>query len=122
MVAVVDEGRGAAKLIGRFANNWSVIKKALGKLGAKRDLLCCYEAGPTGYGLYRQLNEAGIACVVIAPSLVPTRSGSRVKTDRRDAAALAHFLRSGDLTAVCVPDEETEAIDAWNPPRDDYKL
>jgi transposase len=73
-------------------------------------LQVCYEAGPTGYGLQRYLARAGVRCVVVAPSLVPTQSGSRVKTDRRDARRLAHFLRSGDLTPVWVPDEHTEAL------------
>jgi transposase len=71
---------------------------------------CCYEAGPTGFGLARQLQAAGWNCSVIAPSLVPKKPGSRVKTNRRDAAKLAHFLRSGDLTTVFIPDEASEAI------------
>ena len=71
---------------------------------------CRYEAGPTGFGLSRQLFAAGWGIAVIAPSLIPTKQGCRVKTNRRDAAKLAHFLRSGDLTIVHVPDEDTEAI------------
>lgn len=82
----------------------------LRKLGPLERLPVCYEAGPTGYGLQRYLARAGVRCVVVAPSLVPTQSGSRVKTDRRDARRLAHFLRSGDLTPVWVPDEHTEAL------------
>jgi transposase len=73
-------------------------------------LVACYEAGPTGYALHRQLQALGVECMVVAPSLVPTRSGDRVKTDRRDALKLARLLRSGDLTAVWVPDEEHEAL------------
>ena len=71
---------------------------------------CCYEAGPTGFGMQRMLTAEGIDCVVVAPSLVPSRAGDRVKTDRRDAVRLARFLRSGDLTEVHVPDEATEAM------------
>ena len=68
----------------------------------------------------RRLKKAGIDCVVVAPSLVP-QQGSRVKTDRRDARRLAHFLRSGDLTAVWVPDEQTEALRDLERSRDDAK-
>ena len=75
--------------------------------------MVCYEAGPTGYGLYRRFREAGVDCRVVAPSLVPTKAGNRVKTDRRDAVRLVHFLRSGDLTEVYVPDEADEALQAF---------
>jgi transposase len=84
-------------------------------------LWACYEAGPTGFGLYRRLCEVGIDCMVVAPSLVPSKAGDRVKTDRRDAARLAHFLRSGDLTKVHVPDEAAEAIRDLERARDDAK-
>jgi transposase len=70
----------------------------------------CYEAGPTGYGLARRLNEQGICCIVVAPSLVPTQKNRRIKTDRRDAVRLAHFLRSGDLVEVTIPEAQTEAM------------
>jgi transposase len=70
----------------------------------------CYEAGPTGYGLYRQILALGHACVVVAPSLIPRRPGDRVKTNRRDALSLARLLRAGELTAVWVPDETHEAV------------
>jgi len=85
---------------------WLVNK--LSKRGAK--LHFCYEAGPTGYGLYRQIVELGHDCVVVAPSLVPKRAGDRVKTNRRDAVSLARLHRAGELTAVWVPDEAHEAI------------
>jgi len=62
---------------------------------ASGEVRCCYEAGPTGYALHRQLTALGIECVVVAPSLIPARPGDRVKTDRRDAAKLARLLRSG---------------------------
>jgi transposase len=70
----------------------------------------CYEAGPTGYGLYRQLTELGQSCIVVAPSLIPRRVSDRVKTNRRDALSLARLLRAGELTAVWVPDEIHEAV------------
>src|SRR6516165_10614504 len=70
----------------------------------------CYEAGPTGYGLYRQVRALGHDCIVVAPSLVPKRPGERVKTNRRDAVTLARLLRAGDLTPVWVPDAVHEAV------------
>jgi transposase len=85
----------------------AMIKK-LGKPGNK--LRFCYEAGPTGYELYRQIKAAGHDCVVAAPSLIPTRAGDRVKTNRRDAMSLARFHRAGELTAVWVPDRAHEAM------------
>ncbi len=70
----------------------------------------CYEAGPCGYGIQRQLSARGHECVVVAPSLIPKRPGDRVKTDRRDAASLARLHRAGELTAVWVPDPGHEAM------------
>jgi transposase len=70
----------------------------------------CYEAGPTGYDLYRQLSALGVDTTVIAPSLTPRRPGDRVKTDRRDARRLAGLFRAGELTAVRVPTREEEAV------------
>ena len=80
------------------------------KLGPAEKLRACYEAGPTGYVVYWQLAELGIQCEVVAPTLVPVKVGDRVKTDRRDAEKLARCYRSGDLTAVWVPDEGSEAL------------
>jgi transposase len=71
---------------------------------------CCYEAGPTGYALQRQLTAAGVPCTVIAPSLTPVRPGSRVKTDRRDARKLAELFRAELLTEVHPPTEAEEAL------------
>ena len=82
---------------------------------------CCYEAGPTGYGLARALIAAGWACDVIAPSLVPKKSGERIKTDRRDAVKLAQNHRAGELVAVFIPDEQTEAIRDLERAREDAK-
>ena len=70
----------------------------------------CYEAGPTGYGLYRLIRSLGHECTVVAPSLIPRKPGDRVKTNHRDAISLARLLRAGELTAVWVPDEDHEAI------------
>ena len=70
----------------------------------------CYEAGPCGYGVYRQLTGLGHRCAVVAPSLIPRKPGERVKTDRRDATLLARLHRAGELTAVWVPDAGHEAM------------
>jgi transposase len=78
--------------------------------GRYEKLYFCYEAGPTGYGLYRQVRALGHDCIVVAPSLVPKRPGERVKTNRRDAVTLARLLRAGDLTPVWVPDAVHEAV------------
>jgi transposase len=71
---------------------------------------CCYEAGPTGYLLQRRLRSEGVMCTVAAPSLIPVRPGSRIKTDRRDAQKLGELLGAGLLTAVHPPSEEEEAL------------
>ena len=77
---------------------------------SRGDLTCCYEAGPTGYALQRQLGALGVHCLVIAPSLTPVKPGSRIKTDRRDARKLAELLRADLLTAVQPPSETEEAL------------
>jgi hypothetical protein len=74
------------------------------------ELSTCYEAGPCGYTLQRQLNSLGVACQVIAPSLIPVKPGDRIKTDRRDARKLAELLRAGLLTEVHPPTAEEEAV------------
>ena len=73
-------------------------------------LAFCYEAGPTGYGLYRQHRALGYDCAVVAPSMVPVRPGGHIKTDRRDATTLAALFRAGELTAIWVPDAAHEAM------------
>jgi transposase len=78
--------------------------------GKTTDLRFAYEAGPSGYGLHRYLTSHGMACQVVAPSLIPKKPGDKVKTDRRDAVTLARLLRSGDLTTVYVPSVDDEAI------------
>ena len=122
VIAIAEEGPAVPSVLGTFAHDVPKVVKQLGKLVSDVSLLrVCYEAGPTGFGLCRRLQAAGIECVVVAPSLVPQQAGARVKTDRRDAARLAHFLRSGDLTAVWVPDEQTEALRDLERSRDDAK-
>ncbi len=79
------------------------------KREAPGPILCAYEAGPCGYGLQRELKEQGLACQVIAPSLIPRKPGDRIKTDRRDARKLAELLEGGLLTEVHPPSPEDEA-------------
>ena len=121
-IAVAREGREAAANWKTIPNDGIRLRKALKMLVKEGEVLkVCYEAGPTGFGLCRVLRKAGIDCMVVAPSLVPGKPGDRVKTDRRDAAKLAHFLRSGDLTEVHVPEEAVEAIRDLERARDDAK-
>jgi transposase len=108
-VAVAETG-GEVRSLGVIPNRLESIRKLVHKLGAVQHLRACYEAGPTGYVLYWQLTQLGVECQVIAPSLVPTKAGDRVKTDRRDAAKLARCHRAGELTAVWVPDAAHEAL------------
>jgi len=99
------------RYLGEIEATPAAVERLLGKLAHKyKTLHVCYEAGPTGYGLYRHIRALGYACDVIAPSLVPKRPGDRVKTNRRDAVTLARLLRAGELTAIWVPDEVHEAV------------
>jgi transposase len=111
-VAIAEAGRsGEVRFLGEIDNTPSATGKLVRKLGGKyARLTFCYEAGPTGYGLYRQITELGHACMVVAPSLTPKRPGDRVKTNRRDALDLARQLRADQLTAVWVPDPRHEAM------------
>jgi len=110
-VAVAEGGsRGEVLEYGSIPNAPDALRKLVRKLGRPRDLNFAYEAGPTGYGTYRELRALGANCVVVAPSKTPKRSGNRIKNDRRDAVNLAKLHRAGELTAVWVPDAETEAM------------
>ena len=108
VMAVADADSLPAEVVARIEWSEPRVLAELRKLGPLRSLKVCYEAGPTGYGLQRSLAKSKVDCIVVAPALVPRKQGQRIKTDRRDAQKLAHFLRSGDLTAVWVPDEKTE--------------
>lgn len=110
ITAAIVEGDGEIRSLGTIANREDSIRKFIRKLGPVEQLRACYEAGPTGFVLYWQLTQLGVDCVVVAPSLVPKKPGDRVKTDRRDAIKLARSHRSGDLTAVWVPDEDSEGL------------
>jgi len=110
IAVAIAEPEGEVRSLGTIANRAESVRKLVKKLGPVEQLRACYEAGPTGYVLYWQLAELGVACEVIAPTLVPMKAGDRVKTDRRDAERLARSFRAGDLTAVYVPDEGSEAL------------
>lgn len=110
-VAVAPGGPGfEERSLGTLPHDAPKLIKRLLKIGPAASLRVAYEAGPTGYGLCRRLAEAGIECMVVAPSKTPLRTGDRVKTDRRDALRLASFLRAGMLVAVTPPSRETEAL------------
>ena len=111
-VAFADEGkRGEVQDRGKIASTPAALTKLVGKLGRDScDLKFCYEAGPCGYGIQRQLSAAGHECIVVAPSLIPIKAGDRIKTDRRDVINLAKLHRAGELTAVWIPDQAHEAV------------
>lgn len=111
-VAVAEGTRGGeVRQLGAIPNRADQIAKLAEKLGkGGRRQHFCYEAGPCGYGLHRQLTGLGHDCIVVAPSLIPMKAGDRVKTDRRDAVMLAKPHRADELTAVWVPDDAHEAM------------
>ena len=111
-VAVAESGRrGRLEYLGEIANDPGAIGKLCDHLRRPgQPLAFCYEAGPCGYGVHRQLTTLGHRCDVVAPSLIPTKPGNRVKTDRRDATMLARLHRAGELTPVWVPDADHEAM------------
>jgi transposase len=120
-VAIADEGREEPRYFGMISNTPEGLRKLVKKLGDVKQLKVCYEAGPTGYGIYRLLLSLGVDCDVIAPSLIPQKPGDRVKTDRRDAIRLAHLFRAGELTSVYVPTREDEALRDLVRAREDAK-
>lgn len=123
VVSVADGDGGAARDYGCVPNTPAALEKLVRRLSPEGEVLSfCYEAGPCGYGIYRQLRELGQECAVVAPSLTPRRAGDRVKTDRRDSGSLARLHRAGELTAVWVPDEAQEAIRDLTRAREDIKL
>jgi transposase len=111
-VALAEAGRaGEVRFLGDIDSTPHAVEHLVRKLARRhRRLAFAYEAGPTGYGLQRQIAALGHDCVVVAPSLIPKRPGERVKTNRRDALALAKLHRAGELTPVWVPDPGHEAI------------
>jgi transposase len=121
-VAVADTQGGKPRYYGEIANTSGEIRKLVKKLCPDGELLSfCYEAGPCGYEIYRQITQLGQHCSVIAPSLIPSKPGDRIKTDRRDSEKLCRLDRAGELTPVWVPDQEQEAIRDLTRAREDMK-
>jgi transposase len=109
IVAAVADESSPPILYGTIANDPGAVRKMIQRLrGEGVRLRAAYEAGPTGYALHRQLQSLGVECMVVVPCLIPRTR--RVKTDKRDALALARLLRTGDLTPVWIPDQEEEAL------------
>lgn len=106
--------RHDAKAAGRLC-------RKLEKLSGRSRIVSCYEAGPCGYGFQRELEAAGIRCMVVAPSLIPIKPGDHIKTDRRDARKLAGLLRAEELTEVHPPTREQEALRDLCRAREDAK-
>ena len=111
-VAIAEGGRtGEVRFLGDVENSPLPIERTIKRLAGRYDRLhVCFEAGPTGYGLYRQIQALGHECMVVAPALIPKRSGERIKTNRRDAVTLARLHRAGELTGVWAPDAAHEAV------------
>jgi transposase len=113
VVAITATGEvGKATAYGTFPNTTAGLEKLVKRLRQAGDgpIKFCYEAGPCGYGVHRTLTRMGEDCMVVAPSMIPRKSGERQKTDKRDAANLAVLHRGGLLTAVWVPDAAHEAM------------
>src|SRR5580692_4829071 len=111
-IAIAEGGRtGEVRFLGDVENSPLPIERTIKRLAGRYDRLhVCFEAGPTGYGLYRQIQALGHECMVVAPALIPKRSGERIKTNRRDAVTLARLHRAGELTGVWAPDAAHEAV------------
>jgi transposase len=111
-IAIAESGRdGEVRLYGQIASDLAALEKVLKKIGGEGIILhVVYEAGPTGFVVYRRLKQLEIDCIVVAPSKTPQAAGPRQKTDRRDAVQLARLHRAGELTAIHVPDAVDESI------------
>src|SRR5918994_7071746 len=111
-VAIAEPGRGGeVRFMGEIPSTPEALHRLVERLKQNhRRLSFCYEAGPCGYGVHRLLSGLDQDCIVVAPSLIPSRPGDRVKTNRRDATTLARLHRAGELTPVWVPDTAHEAM------------
>ena len=121
-VAIAETTGGKPRFYGEIANTATALSKLIKDVSPLGEVVSyCYEAGPCGYGIYRQISDSGHECSIVAPSLVPTKPGDRVKTDRRDSENLARLHRAGELTPVWVPDQEQEAVRDLTRAREDMK-
>ena len=123
-VALAETGREQeVRRYGTIEGDMAAVDKLTRKLISKNyDMKFVYEAGPCGYELYRHLTNQGYDCTVVAPSMIPKKSGDRIKNDTRDAEMLARLHRSGELTSVYVPDREDEAMRDLTRAREDAKI
>jgi len=122
IVAGISRPGDAQPELRESANDPRLIRRLFERLKREgRAVAACYEAGVSGYDLYRQITALGVECVVIAPALTPRRPGQRIKTDRRDAAKLVRLFRAGELTAIHVPAEAEEAVRDLVRCRDDLR-
>jgi len=111
MAIAGSEANSPVRSYGQIDNRLGILDRVIGKLESKESgLRFVYEAGPCGYQIYRHLTAKGYHCSVVAPSLIPKRSGDRIKTDRRDAINLVRLFRAGELTSIYIPTEEDEAM------------
>ena len=121
-VAIADSQGSKTRFYGEIPNTRDAVDKLMHSVSPQGEVVSfCYEAGPCGYELFRQITGAGHECLVAAPSLIPAKPGDRVKTDRRDAENLARLHRADELTGVWVPDCEQEAIRDLTRAREDIK-
>lgn len=122
-IAIADGGRnGEVRSYGVIPNDMNSLDKFIRKqVSTGVELRFVYEAGPTGYGIHRYLTGNGFDCIVVAPSMIPKRSGDRIKNDRRDAITLARLHRAGELDAIYIPRPEDEAIRDLTRARDDAR-
>lgn len=121
LVAASLPASGGEPVVARLENTERAIRRFVEKLGGPEGLTIAYEAGPGGYQLHRLLTGMGVACDVIAPSLIPIRAGDRVKTDRRDAKKLVRLYRAGELSFVQPPSPEQEGLRDLVRARDDLR-
>jgi len=110
IVAGVLRPKAAEPELRQFPNEPKHLRRFFTRLQREGPVSACYEAGPSGYDLYRQLTALDIPCQVMAPALTPRKPGERIKTNRRDAAKLVRLFRAGELTPIRVPDEAQEAV------------
>jgi transposase len=121
IVAATLPPTGGKLEVSRIETTEKAIRRFIDRLGGRRGLAVCYEAGPGGFALWRLLARIGVACDVVAPSLVPVRAGDRVKTDRRDAKKLVSLYRAGLLRFVHAPTPELEGLRDLLRCRDDLR-
>ena len=108
-VAILAPDRDVA-VTDKISSDPESVRRLIKRMGRPSGIWACYEAGPTGYDLYRLLTSMKVRCDVVAPSLTPKGRGDRVKTDKRDSRRLAGLHRAGELTAIAVPDPAEEAV------------